>query len=42
MRLTSPNPSQTKTHTVYGQVPALQDVAVASDYRDNVTVTVTY
>jgi spore coat protein U-like protein len=42
MRLTNPNPSQTNTHTVYGQIPALQDVAVASDYKDNVTVTVTY
>jgi spore coat protein U-like protein len=42
MRLTTPNPSKTNTHTVYGRVPALQDVAVASDYRDNVTVTVTY
>jgi len=42
MRLTTPNPSKTNTHTVHGQVPALQDVAVASDYRDNVTVTVTY
>jgi spore coat protein U-like protein len=42
MRLTTPNPSQSKTHTVYGRIPALQDVAVASDYLDNVTVTVTY
>jgi spore coat protein U-like protein len=41
-RLTSPNPNQTKIHTVYGRIPALQDVAVASDYQDNVTVTVTY
>jgi spore coat protein U-like protein len=42
MRLKNTNPSQSNTHTVYGQVPALQDVAVASDYQDNVTVTVTY
>ena len=42
MRLTTPSPSQTKIHTVYGRIPALQDVAVASDYGDNVTVTVTY
>jgi spore coat protein U-like protein len=42
MRLTSPSPSKTNTHTVYGRIPALQDVAVASDYQDNVTVTVTY
>jgi spore coat protein U-like protein len=42
MRLRNSNPSQTNTHTVYGRIPALQDVAVATDYRDNVTVTVTY
>jgi len=42
MRLTTPNPSKTNTHSVYGRIPALQDVAVASDYQDNVTVTVTY
>ena len=42
MRLKNTNPSQSNTHTVYGQVPALQDVAVASNYQDNVTVTVTY
>jgi spore coat protein U-like protein len=29
-------------HTVYGQIPAMQDVAVASDYQDNVTITVNY
>jgi spore coat protein U-like protein len=28
--------------TVYGRIPALQDAAVASNYQDNVTVTVTY
>ena len=42
MRLTSPNPTKTNTHTVYGRIPALQDAAVGSDYQDNVTVTVTY
>ena len=42
MRLKNTNPSQTNTHTVYGRIPALQDVAVASNYQDNVTVTVTY
>jgi spore coat protein U-like protein len=42
MRLKSTNPSQSNTHTVYGRIPALQDAAVASDYQDNVTVTVTY
>jgi spore coat protein U-like protein len=28
--------------TVYGRVPALQDAGVASNYQDDVTVTVTY
>ena len=42
MRLKNSNPSQSNTHTVYGQIPALQDVAVANNYQDNVTVTVTY
>jgi spore coat protein U-like protein len=42
MRLKNTNPSQSNTHTVYGRIPALQDVAVATDYQDNVTVTVTY
>ena len=41
-RLNNGHPSQTNTHTVYGRIPALQDVAVASNYQDNVTVTVTY
>lgn len=36
------NPSGSTTTTVYGRVPALQDVAVANNYQDNVTVTVTY
>jgi spore coat protein U-like protein len=40
-RLTSGNPTQTNQHTVYGQIPALQDAAVGS-YLDNVTVTVTF
>ncbi|HZI83930.1 MAG TPA: spore coat U domain-containing protein [Casimicrobiaceae bacterium] len=41
----SVNPAHTSasnSHTVYGRVPALQDAAVASNYRDNVTVTVNY
>jgi len=42
MGLKNSNPSQTNVHTVYGQIPALQDVAVANDYKDDVTVTVTY
>jgi spore coat protein U-like protein len=36
------HPTASNNHTVYGRVPALQDAAVAADYRDNVTVTVTY
>jgi spore coat protein U domain-containing protein, fimbrial subunit CupE1/2/3/6 len=36
------HPTVTNTFTVYGRVPALQDAAVAADYRDNVTATVTY
>ena len=35
------NPSQTVKQNVYGQIPALQDVAVGS-YVDNITVTVTF
>jgi spore coat protein U domain-containing protein, fimbrial subunit CupE1/2/3/6 len=36
------HPTASNQHTVYGQIPALQDVGVASDYKDNVTVTATY
>jgi spore coat protein U-like protein len=36
------HPTVTKDFTVYGRIPALQDAAVASDYRDNVTATVTW
>jgi spore coat protein U-like protein len=36
------NPSQTNMHTVYGQIPALQDAGVSPSYRDNVTVTVSF
>ncbi len=42
LRLTSANPTQSVKPTVYGQIPALQDAAVANNYADNVTVTVTY
>ncbi|HTS20917.1 MAG TPA: spore coat U domain-containing protein [Casimicrobiaceae bacterium] len=35
------SPTGSATVTVYGQVPALQDVTV-SNYQDNVTVTVSY
>ena len=42
LTLDNTNPSRSANKTVYGQIPALQDVAVASDYKDNVTVTVTY
>jgi spore coat protein U-like protein len=36
------HPTLTSSFTGYGRIPALQDVAVASDYRDNVTATVTW
>jgi len=36
------HPTLTSSFTAYGRIPALQDVAVASDYRDNVTATVTW
>jgi spore coat protein U-like protein len=36
------HPTVSNQHTVYGQIPALQDVGVANDYKDNVTVTATY
>lgn len=42
MKLNGGNPSQTNMHTVYGQIPALQDAAVAPNYSDSVTVTVNY
>jgi spore coat protein U-like protein len=42
MKLTNGHPTDTNIRTVYGQIPALQDAAVATDYRDNVTITVTY
>ncbi|HUH93751.1 MAG TPA: spore coat U domain-containing protein [Casimicrobiaceae bacterium] len=42
MTLSIFNTSDSVTMTVYGRVPALQDVAVANNYQDNVTVTVTY
>jgi spore coat protein U-like protein len=40
--LTNGHPTQTNVSTVYGRIPALQDAAVAPDYRDNVTITVTW
>jgi spore coat protein U-like protein len=44
MQLNNSNPTRSKTATVFGLLPALQDVAVAvsTPYKDNVTVTVTY
>jgi spore coat protein U-like protein len=42
MRLTNGNPTRTDKLTVYGQIPALQDAAVANNYTDNVTVTMTF
>jgi spore coat protein U domain-containing protein, fimbrial subunit CupE1/2/3/6 len=40
--LNNGHPSQSNTATVYGRIPALQDVAVSSNYSDNVTVTVNW
>ena len=40
--LNNGHPTLTSSFTAYGRIPALQDAAVASDYRDNVTATVTW
>ena len=42
LHLTNGQPSQNNAHTVFGRIPPLQDAAVASNYLDNITVTVTY
>lgn len=42
MSLTTPTPSKTNRPTIYGQIPPLQDAAVANNYSDTITVTVTY
>lgn len=42
MLINNGHPSITDTFTAYGRVPALQDAAVATDYRDNVTVTMSF
>jgi len=42
LKLTNGQPTRNNVHTVYGQIPPLQDVAVSNNYLDNVTVTVTY
>jgi spore coat protein U-like protein len=34
--------TQTLTLTIYGSIPAGQDVSVASDYTDSVTVAINY
>jgi len=36
------HPSAANSYTVYGRIPGLQDAAVASDYRDNVTITLAF
>ncbi len=36
------HPTLSSSFTAYGRIPALQDAAVASDYRDNVTATVSW
>jgi spore coat protein U-like protein len=41
MNLTNGSPARTRTHTIFGQIPALQDAAVGS-YTDAILVTVTY
>lgn len=41
LTLNNANPTRTVSKTVFGQIPALQDVAVG-DYSDNVQVTVNY
>ena len=41
MTLTNGAPTHTNSPTVYGSVPALQDVGVGA-YSDNITITVTY
>jgi spore coat protein U-like protein len=41
MQLKPPTPVLTDNFTVYGNVPALQDVAVGA-YSDNITITLTY
>ncbi len=40
--LNNGHPTLTSSFTAYGRIPALQDVAVASDYGDNVTATVSW
>jgi spore coat protein U domain-containing protein, fimbrial subunit CupE1/2/3/6 len=42
MKLKKNDPSDTNTHTVYGRIPALQDVAVSPLYTDIIIVTATY
>lgn len=39
--LTNAAPSKNRTHTTFGRVPALQDVAVGT-YNDNLLVTITF
>ena len=41
MLINNGHPSVTDTFTAYGQIPALQDVAVAN-YSDNVTITMSF
>jgi spore coat protein U-like protein len=41
MNLSPGNPSRVNTHTIYGRVPARQDVA-AGNYADAILVTITY
>ncbi len=41
LSLTPGNPTQTSTSTIYGRIPASQDVA-AGAYADTIVVTITY
>jgi spore coat protein U-like protein len=41
LALTPGNPTQTSTSTIYGRIPASQDVAPGS-YADTIVVTITY
>ena len=41
VNLTNGSPARTRTHTIFGQIPAMQDAAVGT-YTDAILVTVTY
>ena len=41
-KLTNGHPTGSANWTAYGRIPALQDVSVSANYRDNVTISVAY